>query len=305
MNTHILDCTTIYIPQIVEDERIGSVFNELFKLIDATESASTEHIEWDFRQFLFFILFFLAPLTIFKQTSSRKIATTNVAPILKSYFETIHFEDCYHINKDSCIDELRKYESRTYIPICSFDVSNNAFDKWQSVIQNIIQKQSKCVKSLTNPLSYYLSELFCNISQHSKSQYAFIYSQYLERNHCLELCIADTGSGVYSSYVLSEKYLDQIRSEAEALKLANEGYSTKNLPNAENRGYGLSTTKRMLVEGMGGSFFMLSGGAFHRHNKKQNDYINLPPEIYWQGTIILLRIPTIIDKKFDIYQYIS
>ena len=44
MNTHILDCTTIYIPQIVEDERIGSVFNELFKLIDATESATTEHI---------------------------------------------------------------------------------------------------------------------------------------------------------------------------------------------------------------------------------------------------------------------
>lgn len=31
--------------------------------------------------------------------------------------------------------------------------------------------------------------------------------------------------------------------EAEALKFANEGYSTKNLPEAENRGFGISSTK--------------------------------------------------------------
>jgi len=42
--------------------------------------------------------------------------------------------------------------------------------------------------------------------------------------------------------------------EAEALKFANEGYSTKNLPEAENRGFGISSTKSMIVEGLGGAF---------------------------------------------------
>lgn len=121
MNTHILDCTTIYIPQIVEDERIGSVFNELFKLIDATESASTEHIEWDFRQVSFLHPFFIAPLAIFKHASSRIIIITNVTSTLKSYFETIHFEDCYHINKDSSIFPMRKFLLK--MPITSKIVS--------------------------------------------------------------------------------------------------------------------------------------------------------------------------------------
>lgn len=55
--------------------------------------------------------------------------------------------------------------------------------------------------------------------------------------------------------------------EAIALELANQGYSTKNLPKAENRGFGISTTKDLIVNGLGGAFFMLSGGALHRYDQ--------------------------------------
>ena len=82
-----------------------------------------------------------------------------------------------------------------------------------------------------------------------------------------------------------------------ALILANEGYSTKNRPEAENRGYGISTSKKMLVEGMKGSFFMLSGGAFHRYEAGTNDYIDLKGKFSWNGTIILLRIPVKIPSS--------
>ena len=90
----------------------------------------------------------------------------------------------------------------------------------------------------------------------------------------------------------AKKYLDEISgSEVKALTFANEGRSTKNLPNAENRGYGISSSKKMLVDGLHGSFFMLSGGAFHRHDSNGSVYVKLPPNIYWNGTIILMRIP--------------
>ncbi len=93
--------------------------------------------------------------------------------------------------------------------------------------------------------------------------------------------------------------------ETEALKLANEGYSTKNRPDAENRGYGISTSKRMLVEGMKGAFFMLSGQAFHRFENAVNDYIDLHNIFRWDGTLILLRIPVNLPNDFNYIDYLE
>jgi hypothetical protein len=111
---------------------------------------------------------------------------------------------------------------------------------------------------------------------------------------------------VYGSYIKANKYLDRIEdNEAKALKLATVGYSTKNLPSAENRGYGISTTKQMLVEGLKGEFFMLSGSAFHRHIYTENTYIQLPDTFRWDGTIILMRIPVDAPQDFDYNKYIN
>jgi hypothetical protein len=61
----------------------------------------------------------------------------------------------------------------------------------------------------------------------------------------------------------------------------------------------------MLVRGMKGAFFMLSGAAFHRYENNANDYINLQKIFRWDGTIILMRIPTQIPENFNYINYLE
>lgn len=76
----------------------------------------------------------------------------------------------------------------------------------------------------------------------------------------------------------------------DAIKNASIGVSTKNLPEAENRGYGIVTSKKMLTEGLGGQFFVFSGGAFYRKDSENDSIVGLPANIKWDGTVVLLRI---------------
>ncbi len=113
---------------------------------------------------------------------------------------------------------------------------------------------------MKSPLSYLFSELIDNILEHSGSNYGYLFSQKVKND--LYIAIADSGKTIYGSYIDTQKHLDRIRdNEAEALKIANEGFSTKNRPDAENRGYGISQSRKMIVNGLKGAFFMLSGNG--------------------------------------------
>ena len=175
----------------------------------------------------------------------------------------------------------------------------------QTVIQSVILKQNNIDKRLKTPLSYLFGELICNMQQHSNAKFGYLFSQYIKTDNCLYVCLADDGITIYGSYINKEKYLDLVdNNEATALKLATEGYSTKNLPNSENRGYGISTNIKMVVDGLGGEFFILSGGAFHRDDGDNDIYINLPINISWKGTIILVKIPVNVKNDFDFSKYL-
>lgn len=145
-----------------------------------------------------------------------------------------------------------------------------------------------------------------NIYEHSNSRNGYVFSQYNHLEKSIDLCIADTGITIAGSYKKAGLYLDEIDdNETEALKLANEGYSTKNRPDAENRGYGISTSKEMLVVGMKGAFFMLSGGAFHRYENGANEYYDLRDMFRWNGTVVLLRIPVDVPERFNYIDYLE
>lgn len=297
----------VNIPYVPRDERIGSVFNYLFTVIFQTENAGDD-VVWDFNWSAFFHPFFIAPLAIYRRNCGKRVSCINMPDGLSSYFELIRFNGMNRINDNESLELLLKsYERKTYIPICEFKLGKGMdIDGMQTVIQNIIEKQCKAQASLNTPLSYLLSELICNIGQHSDAGSGYIFSQFNRIENCVNLCIADNGITVYGSYVDAGKYMDAIGTdEALALRMANEGYSTKNVPDAENRGYGISTSKRMLVEGMGGSFFMLSGGAFHRHDRNGSPFVNLPHDIAWKGTIILMKIPVDIPEGFNYIDYIT
>jgi len=208
--------------------------------------------------------------------------------------------------REDILAVMQKYSDKTFIPLCSFDMTNSNKDTFGSVIKDIIVKQTKIESGGNTSLSYLISELLDNIYEHSQSPKGYIFSQYLKHEGVIDLCIADTGITVYGSFKNAGLYQEEIDGkETDALKLANDGYSTKNRPNAENRGYGISTSKAMLVSGMKGAFFMLSGGAFHRYENGANDYIDLGNVFKWKGTIILMRIPTQIPKGFNYTDFLE
>lgn len=61
----------------------------------------------------------------------------------------------------------------------------------------------------------------------------------------------------------------------------------------------------MVVNGLGGAFFMLSGNAFFRSDEEGEQFVNLPDQMFWDGTIILVRIPLKQKSDFNVYNYIE
>lgn len=296
----------ISIPRAGRDERIGSVFNHLFNVINANEQLDDKEVVWDFTDSTFYHPFFLFPLAIYKSKCGKKVECTNIPHRTKSYLDYVMFDTMLEINDDDSLQSAMEwYLNKSYIPICRFKRTNDNIDSMQTVIQGVIEKQKTIDRRFKGTLSYLISELVCNIQQHSESEYGYIYTQYLPRDNSLNICIADNGITIFGSFVKNGRYLDKIEySEANAIRLANEGFSTKNLPDAENRGYGISSSKKIIVDGLGGDFFMLSGGAFHRHDRNGSSYIDLPKSISWNGTIILIRIPLLIRENFNYMEYI-
>ena len=167
-----------------------------------------------------------------------------------------------------------------------------------------IQSLHACTH-LRSALSYFISELICNVEQHAGVDVGYGLSIYDDDRRCLIVGIADGGVSIYGSYVRSQKYLNEVGdSDAQALYLAQNGYSTKNRPGAENRGYGISSNSKMIVEGLGGAFAILSGNALFYHTSEGKRIYDLPDDVVWPGTLVLAEIP-VEAKEFNIYNYIG
>lgn len=298
---------TVLIPPVDRESRIGKAFNALFIVMAQTESADiSKEVIWDFSGCGFLHPFFIGGLCIYRHHSDRHITLHGLDGYLKSYMSLIHFDTTLHLADAASAEELMdQYSHKSYIPICKFGTSDDKIiDSVTSALQKIIQVQTSLPKSLLSALSYLIGELTTNIHDHSQSEYGFMFSQYLKRENCINLCIVDKGISVYGSFLKSNKFdIEDLRNEGEVLEMALSHYSTKNLPDQENRGFGLPTTKRMLVDGMGGSFFMLSGNAFHRHDSRDIKTVTLPEKFGWDGTFILLKIPVSVPDGFNYLKY--
>ncbi len=176
----------------------------------------------------------------------------------------------------------------------------------KSMEDNILSQIPKEVSGLKTPITYLLDELICNIQQHAKVTTGYSYAGYNSKSDSVEIVIADKGITIYGSYVDAQKHLELIgNSDACALNIAHKGYSTKNLPNAENRGYGISSSMQMVVEGLSGEFAILSGNALLVQLYNRKEILSLPQEIDFMGTMIIIRFPAQLPGDFDLYKYIS
>lgn len=299
----------VFIPPVDREIRIGSVFNDIFSIIYQTEQTDTSngrYIEWDFSRCDFLHPFYLGILSILKKQYGDSVKITNVKPTIKHYLEIIYFHEPLEILPDDNDSSIWcRYEAKSYLPICRFNPYNNSSTKAQELVQNAIRRQQNLNKGAYEVLSLLLAELVDNITEHSHSKDGYLFCQYRQSEKTLNVLICDTGQSIFSSYALNEHFSDSVTNlESSALLLALKGISTKDLPNAENRGHGISKSINLIVKGVGGEFLILSGAAFARYDKHGETIVDLPGDLRWNGTAILLKIPVGISRDFNVYDYI-
>jgi hypothetical protein len=132
-------------------------------------------------------------------------------------------------------------------------------------------------------LIYPLAELISNIFEHGDVDRGYVFGQYYPARQELEICVLDRGQGLASRYKQS-KNLDY--TDAQAIEQAMRGVSAKR---DKSRGYGISTSKRMVCEGLRGQFVLLTGSSALLADETGDWLVDLT-DFDWQGTIVCWRM---------------
>jgi len=212
------------------------------------------------------------------------------------YLSYLHFPE--GIIPDEVDDwklELNKYSSKSYLPLIRFSTSR--LDKDTEDRNNLISHVNSMIKARTgiptnlfSAISYLISEFTDNIVDHAKRDRGWISFQYYDKPKFIDLCIGDSGIGLLGSYqeYAGEKDFSNITNHLEALENVIKGNSTKK---EDERGFGVHTSREILIDGLGGKFVIFSGNAV-MVNYKLFDF-----KCYLNGTIAMFRIP--INKEIQ------
>lgn len=234
--------------------------------------------------------------------------TVSLEDILSSFFSAIVGHEDTLSSSLSLLTTMKDiYLQRSTSPIYSFCLDDESIASAINQLKKHLQSSNPdCFNAFNVPITYLLDELICNIQQHAQTDRGYAFLEYDTATNAIEIVIADMGITIYGSYVAAQKHLDKLgNSDAEALNLAQNGYSVKNLPDAENRGYGISSNIRMVVDGLHGEFAVLSGNALLIQSATHKKILALPEEFDYKGTMVVVRIPATIPKGFNLYFYTS
>lgn len=216
----------------------------------------------------------------------------------KSYLETILFPNGFNALSINNWDQyLLKFQTKTYLPICMIPVEGrNTLVREQllTVFENILLRQLKITGQMISVVKYLISEAMDNIVDHAEVMNGWIMVQNYPTKGFLDICILDAGLGLLGTY---KKFgFDKINSDEEALEQAINGKSTKQI--TETRGYGIDTSRRMLVDGLKGKYLLFSGASFYVYTKDLEQITPLNRISKWNGTILALRIPKLVPDNF-------
>jgi len=150
-------------------------------------------------------------------------------------------------------------------------------------------------------LSLLISETSDNIVNHAGIDFGWIILQAYPQKNFIDLCICDSGITVLGSYLKNGTY--RVVDDKEALNAAINGMSTKEY--AIKRGYGISKSIALLVEGLGGKYFLFSGLAAFIHTSDFKQIISLKEDQKFYGTMVAMRIPITVPDGFNLYNSIE
>ena len=303
-------------PQIIINlkDRISDNFGdpilELFKILEVINTNPDSEIVINLSDCEFSYPFILTAISVLNNNNERIIINANCKnPAFSEYLKYINFFIGMKPDELNTLDFanlLLKYETKTYIPIINFPVARNHTstlirDRFLSSINQLIYNQLKLKGEIKNAVSYLIDESVVNIVDHSLADRGFIFAQYYPTKNFMDVCIADGGIGVLNSYINNR--FEGISNSPDAIISAVNGQSTKD--DGKGRGYGIRTSKEMLVNGLKGKYFLLTGNGFIVKNSLREEIISLPESKSWNGTIISLRIPILNNSEFiasDYYQ---
>jgi anti-sigma regulatory factor (Ser/Thr protein kinase) len=200
--------------------------------------------------------------------------------------------------------KLDEYSSKTFIPLVLFptganSAESNLRENVLAAINSILRKQLNLKGSILEAVYYLIDELTNNIADHSLSEKGILFAQFYPTKNYMDVCIIDYGKGIKQTY-LDTKKANPV-SDEEAVEFAIKGRSTKDQP--VSRGFGISTSRAMLTEGLKGKFLIYSGSAMFYQNAEKQEIISLPQSAHYQGCMVALRIPILNNAQFEFYKY--
>ncbi len=223
----------------------------------------------------------------------------------ESYLDTILFPNGFNalINED-WNNYLLRFQTKTYLPICQIPIEGrNTLIREQllTVFENILLHQLQITGQMISVIKYLISEAMDNIVDHANVTNGWIMVQNYPTKGFIDICILDSGVGLLGSY--KNFGFNDIDSDTKALEQAVNGNSTKQI--TETRGYGIDTSRRMLVDGLKGKYLLFSGAAFYIYTSEFEQITPLNRNNEWKGTLLALRIPEKIPDEFNYSNYLE
>jgi hypothetical protein len=304
---------TINIPVNIA-ENFGAPIYLLIDYISTINQSKENDIHFDFTRCRFMNPFLIAGIASIARAQQKEGKTISYSfneqnESLTNYIKAICFPESFNYEQYKLTElnnVLEPYHSKNYIPLFCFPNKKNDEDsqireKIISAINSIFKNQLKLSGAVLQAIYYLVDELTQNIADHSDSEKGILFAQFYPSKNYMDVCIADYGKGLLQSYIDSGKH--NPLSSGEAVNFAVFGKSTKDLP--ESRGFGISTSRKMLVEGLKGKFFIYSGNAFFIQSIEKQELIELSKEYNYKGCYVALRIPIFDNKQFDFYSYVE
>jgi anti-sigma regulatory factor (Ser/Thr protein kinase) len=300
MNQKII---TINNPQ---NDSMGASLTSLLDLLEQWNSVlDNETITLDLSKITFLHPFLILPVSVLISEKSDRIIKIDYNSKIESYLETILFPTGFDaLKKENWKQLLSCYSRKSYLPICkipSTSTSAGIREDLLTTFENILLNQSNLQGQLISVIKYLISEAFDNIVEHADSCSGWIMVQNYSKKGYLDICIVDNGLGILGSYLKTG--IPGIDNDAVAIERAINGQSTKQI--TETRGYGIDTSRRMLVEGLTGNYFLLSGKSFYVYSKELEQILNLSGDYGWNGTMLALQIPGAIPYGFNYTTYLE
>ena len=288
----------------VKDEWLLDGLSPVVRMMSQIEASEEKEVMIDLSQAQFVSPVFALSLIVYLAGCGRLVSFANVPEYLSVIGLASGGIKPDEMRQTEFLAMLEKYASKTYIPIIDFAAQRNSDAKEvvSSIVENIIIRQLNIQANVVNGFKYMVDETLDNITEHSESARGYIFAQAYPCKRFLDVCIADCGVTLLGSYLKLSG--NEIATDMEAIKAANRGISSKNLPDVENRGYGIRTSKGMLVDGLGGQYMMISGEGLYFKRPDYDSFFRMPEGLRWGGTIVAMRIPY-QSAQFNYIHYIE